>query len=80
MLLILNCELILWLIIKYKYIKKENQIFLLTIFYLYIKVFLKQNLKNNSFINILLYINIIEDISIYNQIIFIIILFWMIKN
>ena len=80
MLLILNCELVLWLIIKYKYIKKENQIFLLTIFYLYIKVFLKQNLKNNSFINILLYINIIEDISIYNQIIFIIILFWMIKN
>ena len=80
MLLILNCELVLWLIIKYKYIKKENQIFLLTIFYLYIKVILKQNLKNNSFINILLYINIIEDISIYNQIIFIIILFWMIKN
>ena len=80
MLLILNCELILWLIIKYKYIKKENQIFPLTIFYLYIKVFGKQNLKNNSFINILLYINIIEDISIYNQIIFIIILFWMIKN
>ena len=80
MLLILNCELVLWLIIKYKYIKKENQIFLLTIFYLYIKVILKQNLKNNNFINILLYINIIEDISIYNQIIFIIILFWMIKN